>query len=112
MAKIPQRYLNFQKAYPEVFQAYDGLGKAVAAAGPLSKREIALIKLGIACGARLEGAVHSHCRRALETGLTNEEVRQTVLLTTTTIGFPSMMACLCWVDDIIEGKNGKKDTDP
>jgi len=105
MRKIPQRYLNFQKAYPEVFQAYDALGKAVGSSGPLSNKEMALIKLAIASGARLEGAVHSHCRRALDAGCSAEEIRQTVLLTTTTIGFPSMMACLSWVDDIIDGRD-------
>lgn len=104
MRKLPQRFIDFQKTYPQVFEAYEGLGKAVASAGPLGKKEASLIKLGIACGARLEGAVHSHCRRALDAGATPEEVRQTVLLATTTIGFPSMMACLSWVDDIIDAK--------
>ncbi|MFN8550517.1 MAG: carboxymuconolactone decarboxylase family protein [Candidatus Obscuribacterales bacterium] len=108
MRKIPQRYLNFQKAYPDVFKAYEALGKAASSSGPLSNKEMALIKLAIASGARLEGAVHSHCRRALDAGCTAAEIRQTVLLTTTTIGFPSMMACLSWVDDIIDG-NSKND---
>lgn len=104
MRNPPQRFLNFQKTYPKVSEAYDSLGKAVADAGPLGAREVALVKIGIACGARLEGGLHSHCRKALDAGLTPEEIRQAVLLSTTTMGFPSMMACLSWVDDVIEGK--------
>ncbi len=87
-----------------MFEAYELLGNAVANAGPLSARESALVKIGIACGARLEGGLHSHCRKALDAGVSPEEIRQAVLLATTTLGFPSMMACLSWVDDVIDGK--------
>jgi 4-carboxymuconolactone decarboxylase len=99
--KLPGRYLKFQQNFPEVFGAYDQLGKAIAESGPLSKKDIARAKLAIAVGARMEGAVHSHCRRALEAGVTPDEIRHIVLLGTTTLGFPSMMATLSWVDDVL-----------
>jgi alkylhydroperoxidase/carboxymuconolactone decarboxylase family protein YurZ len=101
MAKIPGRFIKFQEDFPTVFQAYEALGKSVAETGPLSKREIALVKLALAAGAKMEGAVHSHTRRALENGLSEAEIRQTVLLGVTTLGFPSMMANLSWVDEVI-----------
>jgi alkylhydroperoxidase/carboxymuconolactone decarboxylase family protein YurZ len=104
MSKLPTRFLRFQQSYPKVFDSYESLGKAAAEAGPLTKKEIALIKLAIAAGARLEGAVHSHCRRALEAGVTPAEIRQTMVLAVTTLGFPSMMACLSWVDEILDSK--------
>ena len=99
---LPGRFVRFQQTYPELFKAYEELGKTAASAGPLDKRQIALVKLGIAAGARMEGAVHSHCRRALEAGCTPEEIRHAILLAITTLGFPAMMACLSWVDEIIE----------
>lgn len=99
--KLPGRYLQFQKNYPDVFAAYDSLGKAVNQCGPLGHREVALVKLGIAAGAKLEGGVHSHTRRALSAGLSPAEIRHAVLLSTTTLGFPSMMAVLSWVDDVL-----------
>jgi 4-carboxymuconolactone decarboxylase len=99
--KLPARYLRFQKNYPKVFQAYDDLGKAIQETGPLDEKNRALVKLALAVGARYEGAVHSHARRALEAGCTPEEIRHVVLLATTTIGFPSMMANLSWVDDVL-----------
>lgn len=105
--KLPGRYLQFQRDYPEVFSAYDALGKAVRAAGPLSARDNALVKLGIAAGARMEGAVHSHCRRALEAGVAPAEIRHCVLLSVTTIGFPAMMATLSWVDDVLKESETK-----
>jgi 4-carboxymuconolactone decarboxylase len=99
--KLPGRYLQFQQAHPEVFAAYDQLGKAAATGGPLQQREVALVKLALAAGARLEGAVHSHCRRALEAGVTPDEIRHVIILSVTTVGFPSMMATLSWVDDVL-----------
>ena len=101
--KLPGRFLRFQKAYPNVFAAYDALGNAAQEAGPLSAKERALVKLALAVGARLGGAVHSHTRRALEAGCTPEEIRHAVLLATTTLGFPAMMAALSWVDDVLGG---------
>jgi alkylhydroperoxidase/carboxymuconolactone decarboxylase family protein YurZ len=101
---LPSRYLKFQDDYPKVFQAYEKLGVAVQDAGPLPKESRALAKLAIAIGARLEGAVHSHTRRALEAGCTPDEIRHIALLATPTIGFPSMMATLSWMEDILSGE--------
>lgn len=57
--------------------------------------------MGMATGAQQEGAVHVHVREALETGLTAEEIRHVVLLVISTLGFPTIMAALTWVEDIL-----------
>ncbi|MGZ8939312.1 MAG: carboxymuconolactone decarboxylase family protein, partial [Limisphaerales bacterium] len=95
--KLPGRFLKFQKYFPEIFKAYDALGAATASAGPLDGKIRARVKLAIAVGGQMEGAVHSHTRRAVEAGCTPEEIRHVVLLSTTTMGFPSMMKTLSWV---------------
>lgn len=104
MSKPPKRFLQFKKDYKKIFDAYERLGSAVHEAGPLDDKTRALIKLGISTGARLEGAVHSHVRKALDAGVTPAELRQVALLSLPTIGLPSMMASLSWIDDVI----GKK----
>jgi AhpD family alkylhydroperoxidase len=101
MSQIPKRYTKFIKDYPRVGQAYEELGNAVHNAGPLDERTRALIKLAISTGARLEGAVHSHARKALRVGVTKEEMRHVALLSLPTIGLPSMMAALSWIDDVV-----------
>ena len=63
-----------------------------------------LVKLGIAVGAGLEGAVHSHTRRALAEGITPEEIRHAILMAMTTVGFPRTMAALSWVNDLLESE--------
>ena len=99
MAQLPKAYENFKRAYPKIWQAYDRLGAAVHDGGPLDKKNRELIKVGMAIGARLEGAVHSHTRRALQAGATAQEIYHVVLLGLTTLGFPHTIAALTWVED-------------
>jgi 4-carboxymuconolactone decarboxylase len=101
---LPIRFQEFGKKYPAVMRAYESLGEATAEAGPLDAKTRALVKLGIATGAWREGAVHSHTRRALAAGCSPDEIRHVVLLATTTLGFPSMMAALTWVEDMLGRK--------
>jgi 4-carboxymuconolactone decarboxylase len=106
MARLPKAYENFKRSYPKIWQAYDRLGGAVHDSGPLDKKNRELLKLAIAIGARLEGAVHSHTRRALEAGATAQEIHHVVLLGLTTLGFPQTIAALTWVEDDL--KNDKR----
>jgi alkylhydroperoxidase/carboxymuconolactone decarboxylase family protein YurZ len=100
MPKVPGWYNQQKKQYPDVFKAYEDLGDACRKSGPLDPKTAALVKLAIAVGTRHEGAVHSHTRRSLEAGASLAECRHVVLLSLTTIGFPSMMAALSWVEDV------------
>ena len=104
MKQLPKRFKKFQKEFPAIAKAYEELGTAVHKSGPLNERSRALIKLAISTGAGMEGAVHSHTRKAIEAGCTKAEIKQTIMLALPTIGFPSTMAALSWVEDIIEKK--------
>ena len=99
---IPKKYKKFTEDHPKIAKAYEEMGTAVHNAGPLDEKTRALIKIAISTGARLEGAVHSHVRKAIGAGVTKEEMQHTVLLSLPTIGLPSMMAALTWIDDIFE----------
>ncbi|GAB3653953.1 carboxymuconolactone decarboxylase family protein [Echinicola sediminis] len=107
MAKIPKPFIDFREDFPEVSQAYFSLGKAVHEAGPIDSKTRALIKLGISCGAQKEGAVHSHTRKALDAGCSKEEIRHAVILLLPTLGMPSMMAAMTWVNDILESEEDR-----
>jgi len=102
MNELPERFKKFQKDFPEVAKAYEELGTSVHKSGPLNERTRALIKLAISTGAGMEGAVHSHTRKAIEAGCKKAEIKQTVMLALPTIGFPATMAVMSWVEDIIE----------
>lgn len=112
MSGLPKRFTRFMKEYPAVADAYEKLGDAVHASGPLDDKTRALIKLAISTGARMEGAVHAHTKKALKAGISKEEIRQVAVLAIPTIGFPNGMAALSWIDDILdeaESKSGTKD---
>lgn len=104
---LPQPFVRFTRDYAAVARAYDALGKVCAEAGPLDEKTRELIKLGMAIGGRLEGAVHAHSRRALAAGASPEEVRHVVAMAVPTVGFPTTVAAFTWVDDVLAPK-GKK----
>jgi 4-carboxymuconolactone decarboxylase len=109
MARFPRPYEVFKREYPDIWRAYDQLGALVHDAGPLSKKNRELSKLALAIGAGMEGAVHSHTRRALEAGAERAEIIHVALLGITTIGFPSTMAAITWIkDELKTGTSAKK----
>lgn len=101
MTQLPQPYLEFQQKYPDIWQAYDQLGAAVHT-GPLDEKSRALVKLALAIGVQREGAVHAHVRKLIELGVSAEEIRQVALLAIPTLGFPTTMAALTWIEDVLE----------
>lgn len=101
--KLPKRFAQFTKHHPAIASAYDQLGKAVHADGPLSSRERALVKFALSAAARLEGGAHAHVRKALESGVTPADLRHVALLAIPTIGFPASMAAMSWIDDVLAG---------
>ena len=101
---IPKKYKAMHESHPEYMSAYEQFGRESRRAGPLSDREVALVKLAISIGAGLEGAAHSHCRKALEASCTADELRHVALLSAPTIGFPPMMRAKGWVEDVVKPK--------
>ena len=102
MNYLPEVYKEFQQQFPELAGAHDELALKCLNWGPLDEKARRLIKLGIAIGLNSEGAVRSHARRALEEGISADELRHAVLLAFTTVGFPVMIAAMKWVKEVIE----------
>lgn len=100
--KMPKNYTNIQEKYPEVTKAVENLGTALRQAGPLDIKTSHLIQLAAAASIHAEGSVHSHTKRAIEAGATPEEIRHSVILLISAIGFPSVAMALSWVNDILE----------
>jgi alkylhydroperoxidase/carboxymuconolactone decarboxylase family protein YurZ len=98
---LPDVYTDFRENHPDVAQALDALGAATGAAGPLEERTQRLVKLGIAIGGLAEGAVRSNTRRALELGIPAEELRHVALLAITTSSFPTAIAGLSWIEEVL-----------
>jgi len=100
--KLPKHYINIREKFPEYSTALSALGESIRNSGPLDEKNVQLIQLAASAAIRSEGGVHSHARRAIENGASEEEVYQTVLLLTSTIGFPNVAASISWINDIVE----------
>ena len=100
--KGPKHYQLLQQRFPEVLEAVENLGAAARTAGPLDSKTAHLIQLGVAAASSSVGAVHSHARRALKAGATEEELQHALLLLVSTIGFPKVAAALAWLQETLE----------
>lgn len=106
MSDLPKPYERFQSEHPDVWKAYETLGETASKGGPLDRKTRELIKLGMAAANGSESAVHSHTHRALEIGVSAEEIEHAILVGITTMGFPRMMAALTWAKAAIEEHRG------
>lgn len=100
--KLPGVYQQFVARYPKLGDAHQQIGKAVQGCGPLDRKTLELIKIGISVGAGLETATRSHVRQALQHGATETEIEQAVLLAYNTIGWPRMIAAWTWARQQID----------
>ena len=99
---LPNTFTRIRERHPNLAKAIDELGQAVKQEGPIDLKSAQLIKLAASVSIHSEGAVHSHAKQARDAGASPEEIHHAIILLTSTIGFPSVMAALSWVDDIID----------
>jgi alkylhydroperoxidase/carboxymuconolactone decarboxylase family protein YurZ len=105
---LPPIVQQVARDYPRVWEAYNRLGEAAAQAGPVRGDTERLVKLALAAGAGLEGGVRSQTRRSLAAGITLDQLRHVALLGVTTIGWPSAIAALSWIESEAEDHGGTR----
>jgi alkylhydroperoxidase/carboxymuconolactone decarboxylase family protein YurZ len=99
---LPGIYQEFGARYPDIAAAQGELSRLVRQTTPFDERTTHLLKFALALGAEAEGAVRSNVRKGRAKGVTDEELRAVALLAITTCGFPTAMAGLKWIDDVVE----------
>jgi 4-carboxymuconolactone decarboxylase len=97
--KLPPPVEEFRARYSEVWKMFNELGERCHEAGPLDEKSRRLVKIALSVAAGLEGATHSAVRNALRAGLTADEIRHTVVLAITTLGFPAATRAYTWIED-------------
>ncbi|MFQ6104307.1 MAG: carboxymuconolactone decarboxylase family protein [Candidatus Glassbacteria bacterium] len=103
MSEIPSRqYHKVKDEHGDFMESVEALGQATKKAGPIDEKTAHLIQLAAAAAIRSEGAVHSHTRRAHESGASRAEIHHALILLASTIGFPTVTAALSWADDVLE----------
>jgi alkylhydroperoxidase/carboxymuconolactone decarboxylase family protein YurZ len=100
--RLPDWYRTIKAKHEKYIDALDELGRVTKQEGPLDEKTAHLIQLAAASAIRSEGAVHSHARRAIEAGAKPDEIYHTIILLTSTIGFPTVSAALSWANEVID----------
>ncbi|WP_270887980.1 carboxymuconolactone decarboxylase family protein [Pedococcus sp. 5OH_020] len=72
---LPEIYVEFQERFADVAKAQGALARVIREQTPFDDRTDRLVKLALAVGAQSPGAVRSNVRKALDQGVTVEELR-------------------------------------
>jgi 4-carboxymuconolactone decarboxylase len=104
--RLPSHYQFEKKKREQYIQAVEGLGETLKKQGPLDVKTTHLVQLAAAVAIRSEGAVHSHVRQALVNGVSSDEVYHTIVLLTSTVGFPTVSAALSWAEELAPENKG------
>lgn len=92
MKDIHELYTNFKEEFPQVNLKYEELGRVIhEESGPVDRKERWLIKIAISGASGHMRALETHIRKADEAGAGRDEIKQTLLLLISTVGFPAFM---------------------
>ena len=101
---LPTIYQQFLDQFPQVAAAQGELARVVREASPFDEKQERLLTFALAVGAQAEGAVRSNVRKALKEGATVEELQAVALAAITTCGFPTAIAALRWIDEVVRAQ--------
>ncbi len=91
---MPETLETFKAKYPEAWSAYTHLRDVCDHTGPLDRKTVELIKIGISTALEHDGGVVAHTSQAKKAGATEEEIYQSILLSTGLAGFPAVLAAI------------------
>ncbi len=98
---LPRVYVDFIERFPDVAEAQGALARTVRERCPFDHKTDRLITFALAVGAHADGPVRSNVRKALQEGATVDELRAIALAAITTCGFPTAIAAMRWIDEVI-----------
>lgn len=87
---------------PSLAKVYERLALLAARAGPLEPQQSALLKVALSVGRGSWRGTHAHARKALETGVSAEALRQVACLALPVLGLAAALDALRWIEEIID----------
>jgi 4-carboxymuconolactone decarboxylase len=92
MKDLHEIFTKFKEEFPEVHSVNEALGNEIhERSGPLTEKLRWLIKIAISGASRHTIALETHIVKAKEAGVTDDEIKHTLLLLIQTTGFPAFM---------------------
>jgi AhpD family alkylhydroperoxidase len=99
---MPEPLDNFKSKFPQVWAAYEDLKNICDQQGPLDKRTVELIKIGISTAMGREGGLIAHISKAKKAGAKKDEIYHSILLAIGLAGFPTTLAALTTALEYLE----------
>ena len=99
---LPPSLRSFIRKYPEVWTAHERLGVECARAGPLTSKEIQLIKIAVTASLRLETPFKTHVQKAIRAKATKGEVEHTIIQMLPIVGIGRTMIAMKWYSEAMQ----------
>jgi len=97
--ELPPTLQRFIKAYPDVWSAHEKLGIETSKAGPLSEKEVQLIKLAVTGSQMLQTAFKTHVQKAVAAGATRAEIEHAIIQLLPIVGMGRTMMAMKWYQE-------------
>lgn len=92
MKELHEKFYKFKEDFPRVYAEHEELGIEIhEKSGPLPEKTRWLLKIAISGASRHLSALETHIAKGKEAGVTNDEIKHTLLLLMQTTGFPTLM---------------------
>ncbi len=100
---MAQTLEQFKAKFPQVWAAYQDLRNVSDNQGPLDKKTVELIKIGISTSLGREGGLIAHISKAKKAGARKDEIYHAILLAAGLAGFPATLASFAVARKNLEG---------
>jgi alkylhydroperoxidase/carboxymuconolactone decarboxylase family protein YurZ len=97
--ELPPTLRSFIGRYPKVWMANEKLGEECARVGPLSERDVQLIKLAIAGSMSFETSFKTHVKKALRAGCSGAEIEHAIIQLLPILGLSRTMMAMKWYNE-------------
>jgi len=105
--ELPSSLKSFISKHPRVWEAHERLGIECARAGPLTEREIQLVKLAIAGSMSLETSFKTHVMKAMRAGAGRSEIEHTIVQFLPMLGLARTMMAMKWYNEASSRKRSR-----
>ncbi len=101
MEDFHRTFTQFKEDFPKVYTMHEELGREVHEnSGPLDEKTRWMIKIAVSGSCNHKRALETHIRKAKTAGVTDEEIKHTLLLLISSTGFPAFMKAYSVFKDI------------
>ena len=101
--ELPSSLRRFIAEHPKVWKAHERLGLECSR-GPLTEREIQLIKLGVTGSLSLETSFKTHVKKAIRSGVTKAEIEHAIIQMLPILGLARTMMAMQWYNEAAHQK--------